>query len=298
MAAIGLFISACRSQEPAAADDPSAILTRALQPAAIAAVLRARGGAHLSAKTHFHVEATQTPEAFTAQDITTGTEAWVDGKGGFRFVEENDHDGGREVTAAGSEIAIGLRYGKLMRRPAREGEAADLLAQALGGPLSGWDLIAGAAAVEAAGKAEGATAGLTHVARYRISLDADRAAPARDDQASPRPGIAAWRSTARFETVSGELLVARPDAAADPQAAAGALVGATLAVTFTAWQGDVPVRAAVDVSFAVDQVGGAPEVAISEDAEALWIGQRTLPVENKLLDNLPGRRDPGDVSTP
>ena len=74
--------------------------------------------------------------------VTTTTDVWLDRTGNYRLREENDHDGGREVILTGRELAVALRYGKMIRRVAEEPEPSRMLEEGLGAPWAAFELAA------------------------------------------------------------------------------------------------------------------------------------------------------------
>src|SRR5262249_44491990 len=82
-----------------------------------------------------------------ANAVTTTTDVWFDRSGNYRFREQNDRDGGREVVLYGRELSVALRYGKMIRRVAEEPEPSRLLEEALGAPFAVFDLVAPGARV-------------------------------------------------------------------------------------------------------------------------------------------------------
>src|SRR4029079_568197 len=106
-----------------------AVLADALRPDAFAAALKRIGGAHFHATARFTVG----PSGGTPSVVTTTTDVWVDRSGNYRFREQNDRDGGREVVLYGRELSVALRYGKMIRRVAEEPEPSRLLEEALVG---------------------------------------------------------------------------------------------------------------------------------------------------------------------
>ena len=123
------------------------MLADALRPDVFAAALKRIGGAHFHATARFAVG----PSGGTPNVVTTTTDVWVDRTGNYRFVEQNDRDGGREVVLHGRELAVALRYGKMIRRIAEEPEPSRLLEEALGAPFAVFDLVARRARVTRAG---------------------------------------------------------------------------------------------------------------------------------------------------
>ena len=95
------------------------------------------GGAHFHATSRFTVG----PSGGTPNVVTTTTDVWVDRTGNYRFREQNDRDGGREVVLYGRELSVALRYGKMIRRVAEEPEPSRLLEEAVGAPFAVFDLV-------------------------------------------------------------------------------------------------------------------------------------------------------------
>src|SRR3954468_15048830 len=125
----------------------TAALSEAVRPAFFAQALRKLGGAHYHATLHYSVGR---PGAAPLA-VTTTTDLWLDRTGNYRLREENDRDGGREVILTGRELAVALRYGKMIRRVAEEPEPSRLLEEALGAPFTVFDLVARSARVMRAG---------------------------------------------------------------------------------------------------------------------------------------------------
>src|SRR5262249_46091774 len=146
------------------------------------------------------------------------TDLRMDNRGNFRLDEQNDQDGGRLVIVTGDEIAVQLRYGKLIRRPAREDEALETLAQAVGGPFSAWELgrrRVHVEATEAVGKGENVAlmTPADHVlSRYRLTLSAESGArePAGTTPTQPRQAedLQAWRNTVNLGAFEGSVTLA------------------------------------------------------------------------------------------
>ena len=120
---------------------PDQELETAIQPAALVSGLRRLSGAHFHATAAFRVSAATAPDAGGRDAITTTTDLWIDKLGNFRLAESNDQDGGREVVRVGSELAVALRYGKLMRRPAQDPEPQRFLEEGVGAPSAAWDTV-------------------------------------------------------------------------------------------------------------------------------------------------------------
>jgi hypothetical protein len=73
------------------------VLADALRPDVFAAALKRIGGAHFHATTRFAAG----PSGGAPNGVTTETDVWVDRTGNYRFREQNDRDGGREVVLYG-----------------------------------------------------------------------------------------------------------------------------------------------------------------------------------------------------
>src|SRR4028118_914944 len=106
--------------EPQHEVDPEVNLAELLSATNLSRDVASRGGARIEALTSFHV--TPAPGAGDAknmlgeQNITTNTQLVLNGRGHYLLHEENDQDGGREVIFTGDQIAVKLRYGKLIKR--------------------------------------------------------------------------------------------------------------------------------------------------------------------------------------
>ena len=168
----------------------------AVRPAFFAEALRKLGGAHYHATLRSSVgRASGAPLA-----VTTTTDVWLDRTGNYRLREENDRDGGREVILTGRELAVALRYGKMIRRVAEEPEPSRMLEEGLGAPWAAFELAAPRMHVDKTGDdlVGGARAATLHaLSRRRIGrqtagpgASAGRAAGLarqRDDRDAVRP---------------------------------------------------------------------------------------------------------------
>jgi uncharacterized membrane protein len=209
------------------------------------------------------VSAAGGPDAGGKDAITTTTDLWIDKQGNFRLAESNDQDGGREVVRVGSELAVALRYGKLIRRPAQDPEPQRFLEEGVGAPWAAWDTVRRFVGVVPAGSCA-----------FRLQKAAE-----------PRPVPAAatalrkWRETVEVEALAGE---ARLDAK-------GGLQAFSLNARFradrdgTAIEGEIAVAASVEVATALVTMPAA---------ETLPARQRTILEERALLGGLGGRAAP------
>jgi hypothetical protein len=265
---LACLVGACRARqaEPGAAP-PAASAELAVQPAFLARALRQIGGAHFHGTTRLSAGRGGAPP----QAITTTTDVWVDRAGNYRFHEENDHDGGREVVLYGRELSVALRYGKMIRRVAEEPEPSRLLAEALGGPAAAVELVAGQARVAPGGTE---TVGGSRATVSIFSLG-DGAA------ASPPPGqtfagLRAWRGTASIRTLTGRMLV---------DDASGALLKADLSATFEATGTEGPEQGALEIHTMLSDVANTPPIK-PPVAEELVLRQRIVPEMHDLLHGI------------
>lgn len=261
---VALSCAACGGPSAPAQRPAPDTLESALQPAHAVAALKQLGGAHFRGTSRFRLSANGDT---TAQALSTTTDVWIDRSGHYRLVENNDQDGGREVMLFGRELAVALKYGKMIRRPAQEPEPTRLLEEALGAPWAAWETVRREAAVEATG-----APGL-----YRISKRAEAAPPP-----GPATPLRQWRDTVAVQALSGE-------ARLDPKT--GALLGFKLATRFTARRGKLPLAGEITVETQIDGVGRTP--AINRPVtEELTARQRTILEEKALLGDLGGAPGP------
>jgi len=239
---------------------PDQELDAALQPAALVSGLRRLSGAHFHATASFRVSAADASNAGGRDAIATTTDLWIDKQGNFRLAENNDQDGGREVVRVGSELAVALRYGKLIRRPAQDPEPQRFLEEAVGAPSAAWDTVRRFVEVVPAGSRA-----------FRLSKAVQaRAAPA------TATALRKWRETVDVQTLVGD---ARLDAS-------GGLQAFALASRFRAVRDGTPIEGEIAVAASVEQ--GADPVTMPA-AETLPVRQRTVLEERVLLGGLGGR---------
>jgi len=247
----------CGRAKPDGMPPPDQELDQAVQPAALVSGLRRLSGAHFHATATFRVSASGGPDAGAHDAITTMTDLWIDTQGNFRLAESNDRDGGREVVRVGSELAVALRYGKLVRRPAQDPEPQQILEEGVGAPYAAWDTVRRFVEVVPAGSRA-----------FRLSKAADQ-----------RAGLAAstplrkWRETVDVQTLVGD---ARLDAS-------GGLQTFSLVSHFRAVRDGTPIEGELAVAATVDAVV-APVVMPA--AETLPARQRTILEERALLGGL------------
>jgi hypothetical protein len=242
---------------------PEQELGAAVQPAALVSALRRLSGAHFHATAMFRVGTAGAPDAGGRDAITTTTDLWLDQQGNFRLAESNDQDGGREVVRVGSELAVALRYGKLVRRPAQDPEPQRFLEEAVGAPSAAWDTVRRFVEIVPAGDRA-----------FRLSkAGQERPAPA------AATALRKWRETVDVRTLVGE---ARLDAS-------GGLKAFSLNAHFRANRDGTPIDGEIAVAASVDQVD-APVTMPA--AETLHARQRTILEERALLGGLAARTPP------
>jgi hypothetical protein len=253
-----------------------AALGDAVRPAFFAEALRKLGGAHYHATLRYSVgRAGAAPLA-----ITTTTDVWLDRAGNYRLREENDRDGGREVILSGRELAVALRYGRMIRRVAEEPEPSRMLEEGLGAPWAAFELSAPRMHAERTGDD---LVGGARATSYALSLgDGSAVKPAAP--ALPLAGLRAWRGTATIDRLSGRAVV---------DDATGALLAVDLTATFQARGETGPEEGALEVHASLADV--ASTAAIERPAaDELSLRQRTVPEAHALLRGLaePERRGP------
>jgi len=245
------------------------IVEGALSPTAFAAAVRKAGGAHFHATAMFHIDSGGKADAgdgskpASPSAITTTTDLWMDKAGNFRLVENNDQDGGREIVRVGGEVAVALRYGKMVRRSAQDSENASLLAEALGAPWAVWEIVRRQVEVESAGQGD-----------FRMRMGNQLADPPATFPAAE--GLRKWRGTIDVKTLEGQ---------ATMDSSAQLPLGFTCKTTFQAVRDQLPIQGEVAVTAALDQVGKVADVAMPE-TETLHVRQRTMLEEKALLGGL------------
>jgi hypothetical protein len=255
-----------------------AVLADALRPDVFAAALKRIGGAHFHATSRFAVG----PSGGTPNVVTTTTDVWVDRTGNYRFVEQNDRDGGREVVLHGRELAVALRYGKMIRRVAEEPEPSRLLEEALGAPFAVFDLVARRARVTRAGT------DMIGGARATV-FELKPSDGAGSDPGPALPGLRKWRNTASIDELSGRIVV---------DDATGALVRCDLTAKFATADGEQkPVQGNVEVHTVLSDVASTPAIE-KPAAEDLAMRQRTLPEQRELLRGLGQTRPAAEPPRP
>ena len=253
------------------------VLADALRPDAFAAALKQLGGAHFHGTARFSVGAS----GAAPNVVSTTTDVWVDRSGNYRFREQNDRDGGREVVLHGRELAVALRYGKMLRRVAEEPEPSRLLEEALGAPFAVFDLVARQARVARAGTE---LVGGAHATVFELRPGDG----AKSKRAPAQEGLRKWRSNASIDDLQGKIVV---------DDATGALVRCDLTAKFTTAGDPKPVEGTVDVHTVLTEVASTAPIE-KPAAEDLAMRQRTLPEQKELLRGLGQARPAAEPPRP
>lgn len=278
-AALAVAAAGCGAKKTAAARNGLETLDGALAPAAFSAALYKAGGGHFHATTTFHIDSSGKPDMPDKTDgakpaspstVTTTTDLWMDKQGNFRLVESNDQDGGREIVRVGGEVAVALRYGKMIRRAAQDSENARFLAEALGAPWAAWEIVRRQVEVDEAG--QGA---------YRLRLGTRLAdLPAGFPAAQ---GLRKWRDTVDVKTLEGQVSLDSRENSKD--SGSHLPLAFTCKAAFKAVRDQLAIAGDVAVAAVIDQVGQVAGIAMPE-AEALRLRQRTILEEKALLGGL------------
>jgi hypothetical protein len=246
---------------------PLAALDAALLPSALVASLRRAGGGHFHATALLRADVTK-PNSDSGRPaappaVTTTTDLWMDKAGSFRLSETNDQDGGRDVVRVGGDLAVALRYGKLVRRPAQDAESQRYLGEALGAPWAAWELVRRQVKVEGG---QGA---------FALRLGERTVEPPPGFPATE--GLRKWRDSVVVKSLEGSATL---------DAASQLPVAFTCQASFQATRDGTSIVGEVAVTAALDQIGSVPEVVMPA-AEAIAPRQRTVIEERALLGGLP-----------
>jgi hypothetical protein len=235
------------------------------KPDVMASALRHLGGAHYHATSK--ISAGRPGAAPTA--VTTTTDVWLDRSGNFKVHEDNDRDGGRDVVLYGRELAVALRYGKMIRRVAEEPEPTRLLEQALGGPWAAFEVGGPRLRVDNAGPELVGGAAAT---RYTLALGEAGAAPG----TTHVYGMRAWRAGVTVGSVAGRAVI---------DDVTGALMAIDLTVGFESKTDSGNESGTIEVHTTLSDVASTPPIE-RPSAEELVLRQRTVPEARDLLRGL------------
>lgn len=254
-------------------------LETALTPSALAQSLRRTGGGHFHAVTTFEISPGENPDKpeGPVENIVTTTDVWMDRTGQYRLKEDNDKDGGREVFSYGRELAISLKYGRMIKRSAREPEPTRLLEEALGGPWAIWEMARRFAEVD---RREDQSTGSKTVLFPLQKADSPQPVKAGFGATSP---LRQWRDTVAVEGLSGAVRL-------DPS---GAFISTRMDVVFSLRREGRPFYGAARVEAFVKDRGKVSPIAPPR-ADELVPRQRTILEERALLGRASGG---GDTAT-
>jgi hypothetical protein len=286
LAAGALLSGGCR--RPRTLTRPAAAVEDAVRPENLAGALQRLGRAHFRGTARFEAA----PQGGAADAVTTETDIWMDDGGNWRLVELNDKDGGREIVRYGHELAVALRYGKMIRRPAEDPEPQHLLQEGVGAPFAAWDLLRDVSTVDDFGD-EVHDGRKVHV--YKITKARKVPEPPAQLDFSDRR---AWRRTLVPSLVEGTVAVDEAThlplqvevrARYTMQRAAGA--GGASGGKPGQKGGDgssavIPMAGLIKVKVTIEEIGTSPHIARPE-AEDLPLRQRLVPDEKALLGGLP-----------
>jgi hypothetical protein len=275
---------------------PAAAVEEAVRPERLASAFRRLGRAHFRGLARFQAA----PNGMAREAVTTETDVWMDDSGNWRLVEINDKDGGREIVRYGHELAVALRYGKMIRRPAEDPEPQRLLEEGVGGPFAAWDLLRDLSTVDDFGD-EVRSGRKVHV--YKVTKSRKAPEPAATVDPSDRRG---WRRTLVAATIDGTVAIDEATGvplqvelharytmrrAASPGTGAAGAGGVPKAPTSGGDAGAIAMWGAIEVKTTVEEIGSSPTITRPE-AEDLPLRQRTVPEEKALLGGLPRAAPP------
>ena len=169
-------------------------LDQALRPTFFAAALRKLGGAHFHGTTRMSVTAAATRDAAGGRGHHHHRRLARPCAATTACVETNDQDGGREVVLLGRELAVALRYGKMIRRVAEEPEPSGCSRRRWAAPGRRWEVAAPFACIERDGRRP--SVGGARASEYRVTWAEDRPSQA-PAQARPLRACATGAATRR-----------------------------------------------------------------------------------------------------
>jgi hypothetical protein len=269
MLAASVAMVACGGPKEHLSRPPFEELDALLRPAVQAEAVKRLPSAHYSVSSTFKIVPTQqtVAEQGPARDgVTTRTDLWLDRRGQYRLAETNDQDGGRTIVRYGHELAVALRYGKTIRRPALDPEPTRYLEEAVGAPWAAWETVRRFALVT---RTDGPPV------RFRLS----RATNPGDFVPSPAdgPALRNWRTSVQVQDLEGTVQL-------EPRT--GALAAFNLKARFTATRDDrLPLSGEVSVTAKLDAVGSTPSI-VPPVADELEPRPRSILEERALLGNL------------
>ena len=204
MLVVLLGMAACAASTESEGRGPDDELESALNPSNLAQALQKAGGGRYMATTTQEISPPAGSGGGGGEAITTNTRLFMDRIGHYRLVESNDQDGGRDVVlhtspAAGRQLAVALRYGKMVRRPAHEPEPTRMLEEALGGPWMAWEVARRFADIK---RQEDPTSTPPTVVFTLTKAAVPRSVRGGFESSSP---LRKWRETIAMQTLRGEV---------------------------------------------------------------------------------------------
>jgi hypothetical protein len=266
---LSVTAAGCGRGKTVAARTPLESLDRALAPAALVAALRQSGGGHYHATALLRADVIHQAEPddgarpASPPAVTTTTDLWMDRRGNYRLVESNDQDGGREIVRVGGEVAVALRYGKMIRRPTQDAESARLFAEALGAPWAAWEVVRRQVELEGAGPG---------VLRFKLGtrlVGLPAGFP-------PAEGLRKWRDSALVKALDGQATL---------DAAGAALRAFMCKTSFQAVRDELAIAGDIAVAATFDELGKVADIAMPT-SESMHPRQRTVLEERALLGGL------------
>jgi hypothetical protein len=246
---------------------PAAAVDVAVQPERFAQDFRKLGRAHFRGVARFDAGL----DGAATETVTTETDIWIDDRGNWRLVELNNKDGGREIVLHGRELAVALRYGKMIRRVAEDPEPKHLLEEGVGAPFAAWDVLRDITTVDNFGEEKRAGRKVTV---YKLNKARHPPKPASHVDPADRRG---WRRTLSAGSIDGTVVIDQ---------ATGLPLLTDFRAKYTMRRAGAPMHGAIDVHTSIEEIGQSPLIARPE-AEAFPFRQRTVPEEKALLGGLP-----------
>jgi hypothetical protein len=282
MLVVLLGVAACAASPESEGRGPEDELEYALNPSNLAQLLQKAGGGEYTATLTEEIIPPGGNGAGGGLGVTTNTRLTMDRIGHYRLVESNDQDGGREVVlhtspAAGRQLAVALRYGKLIRRPAHEPEPTRMLEEALGQPWTAWEVAGRFADIK---RQEDPTSTPPTVVFTLTKAAVPRAVRGGFESSSP---LRKWRESIALQTLRGEVRLEKTT---------GILTAARIETRFTLRREGTPLTGLVRVEATLRDRGKGRPIS-PPPAEELNVRQRTILDERALLGRPGGNESAG-----
>jgi hypothetical protein len=277
MLVVLLGLAACGGPAENQDRGPEDELEAALNPSALAQALQKSGGGLYSATNTLEITPPAKEGGPGPESITTNTTLKMDRIGHFRLNEINDKDGGREIVLYNRSLAVTLRYGKTIRRPAHEPEPSHFLEDGLGGPWAAWEIARRFAEIR---RQEDPTTSPPTVVYTLTKAAVPRAVRGGFESSSP---LRKWRETIALQALRGEVRLEK---------ATGILTAAHIEARFTLRRDGAPLSGLVRVQATLRDRGKVPAIS-APVAEELPVRQRTILEERALLTRPGGTEGAG-----